>query len=175
MRLNVGRHTVSVRSADGTLKTQTLTLVVGEEQRLRFTGEATAPQQASTPAPAAEPVKSLEEPRPPPRHESSRQVPWAAWGVTGALGLSGAITGVLALSARSQERDAQARRGVSHETLVDARSKTQTFALASDILFASTLIAAGVSVYLTVSPSSSEEPTTALSLGPGSLSLSRTF
>ena len=170
LRLNAGRHTVAVRSADGTLKTQTVTLVMGEEQRLRFQGRSSASAQ-STSAAAIESTSGAT-----PVAGKRPEVPWIAWGVTGVLGASAAVTGLLALGAHSDEREVQAREGVTHQDLAAARSKVENFALASDILLAGTAVAAGVSLYFTLRPSpSAAESQTSLLVGPGSVSFRRSF
>jgi hypothetical protein len=53
LRLNSGRHTVEVRSANGTVKTQSVALEPGEERQLQF-GAAGVPVQ-STSSPAVSP------------------------------------------------------------------------------------------------------------------------
>jgi hypothetical protein len=163
LRLNQGKHTVSVRSPDGTLKTQTVQLAGGQEQRLHF-------DAAHTPSTPAVPPRAADTPPP-----QSRPVPWLAWGISGALGAATAVTGVLALSARGDERDAKARQGVTHDELVNARDKVSSLALATDVLLAGTAVAAGVSLYLTLKPEGSHEPTTALVVGPRSLQLRGRF
>jgi hypothetical protein len=169
LRLNTGRHTVGVRSSDGTLKTQSVTLAAGEEQRLRFQTQISTPPTGSPRANG--PAPSSAEAAPNSRHD----VPWVAWGVTGALGASAAVTGVLALSAHSAEKATKARRGVTQEELQAARDKVENRALATDILLAGTALAAGVSVYLTFRTGSSQEAQTSLCLAPGSVTLLRTF
>jgi hypothetical protein len=170
LRLGAGRHVVAVRSADGTLKTQSVTLAAGAEQSLRFQApSATTPQspQTSGTAPPVEPGPG-----------ARRSFPWIAWGVTGALGATAAVTGVLALGAHADQRDAKATQGVTPETLSAAHDKVQNFALATDILLVSTALSAGVSVYLTFQPTRSVEPETSqtsLLFGPGHVSLRHTF
>lgn len=164
LRLNQGKHTVSVRSPDGTLKTQTVQLSGGQEQRLHFDAAHTALTPSAPPVTTADAAP-----------HQSRPVPWLAWGITGALGAATAVTGVLALSARADERDAKARRGVTHDELVNARDKVSSRALATDVLLAGTAVAAGVSLYLTLKPSGSREPTTALVVGPRELLLRGSF
>lgn len=162
LRVNSGKHTVAVRSSDGTLKTQTVQVAPGQEQRLHFDaparGASGAGVQASPPnvQVAAPPQRSLR---------------WITWGVTGALGAGAAVTGILAINAHADERDAQTRQGVTAGELQDARDKVGNLALATDVLLAGTAIAAGVSLYLTLKPSGSGEPHTALIVGPGSLAL----
>lgn len=165
LRLNAGRHTVTVRSADGTVKTQSVVLAAGAEQRLRFEAHATE-------AAAGAQSSSSEPPAPAgPR----RDVPWLAWGVTGALGVSTAITGVVALRAHDDEEELQARRGVDRADLLNARDKVKNYALATDVLLACSVVATGVSLYLTLKPPSAEQPATALVVGPGQLGLRGRF
>jgi hypothetical protein len=168
LRLNQGKHTVSVRSADGTLKTQTVQLAGGQEQRLHFearseSAEAPRPTVPASSAPAQ------------PEARPARTLTYVAWGVTGVLGASAAITGVLALNAHADEHDAQLRQGVSPGELSAARDKVGNLALATDVLLVGTAVAAGVSLYLTLKPSGQREATTALVLGPGSLRLRGSF
>jgi hypothetical protein len=155
-----------VRSADGTLKTQSVTLSAGTEQRLRFEAETSTPQShdADT-APSGAPASA----------KTQRTVPWIAWGVTGALGASAAVTGVLALGARADERDVQTRQGVKREALLAARDKVQNLALATDILLAGTLLGAGVSAYFTFRPADPKKSETSLVFAPGSVTLTHSF
>jgi hypothetical protein len=167
LRLNTGRHTVAVRSSDGTLKTQTVTLGAGEEQALHFDAV-----HSGAPSLAPPPSSSAPDPKP---STSQRQVPWLAWGVTGALGVTAGVTGVLALGARSDEKDAHAREGVKRDDLISARDKVENLALATDILLATTALAAGVSVWLTLRSGHAERSQTSLSIAPGALTLRRSF
>jgi hypothetical protein len=158
-----------VRSVDGTLKTQSVTLAAGEEQRLRFQAQATTLPASSTAArPAAPPIATA---LPPPQ----REVPWIAWSVTGVLGASAAVSGLLALSAHSDEKAAHVRQGVTHEDLQAARDKVENRALATDILLAGTIVSAGVSTYLTFRTGSARESQTALLVTPSSLTLRHDF
>lgn len=168
LRLNQGKHTVAVRSSDGTLKTQTVQLTGAQEQRLHFEAQHGAaggqPRTEAAGAAQAQPAA------PPPR-----TVPWVAWGVTGALGAGAAVAGILALNAHADERDAQARQGVTANDLQAARDKVKTRALVTDVLLAGTVVAAGVSVYLTLKPGESTDTATALVVGPGAVHLRGSF
>lgn len=168
MRVNAGKHEVVVRSADGTLKTQNITLEPGEERQLHFGAVAGSPVQATG-------SRREEKPASPPPSAQPRQVPWVAWGVTGTLGLATAITGAVALGARSDERAEQERQGVKPADLSAARDKVENLALATDVLLAGTALAAGVSLYLTLRPSPTTTAQTALIISLGQLSLRRTF
>lgn len=160
LRVNAGAHRVTVRGADGSVRTRSVTLAAGAEERLRF--EALAPTEAASFAPA---------PAAPPR----REVPWLAWGITGALGAATAVTGVLALGAHGDESDAQRRQGVTRPELDDARSKVEALSLATDVLLACTALSAGTALYLTLRPARAAEPQTALRVGPGFVSWQRSF
>lgn len=91
------------------------------------------------------------------------------------MGASAAVTGVLALGARADEREAKERRGVTSDELGDKHDRTRAFALATDILFAGTAVAAGVSLYLTLRPAPSAAGQTAIVVAPGRVSLLRSF
>lgn len=168
IRLNRGRHTVAVQSADGTLKTQSITLEANGQERLRFDAQRPSAPGSAASARADAPEQAMAEPR-------NRQAAWIAWGVTGALGVSAAITGVVALRAHDDERDVQARRGVKPQELLAARDKVQNYALATDILLAGTALGAGVSLYLTFRSQSANESQTALLLLPGAVAVRRSF
>jgi hypothetical protein len=169
LRLNPGKHDIVVRSTDGTVKSQVISLAPGEERLLDFAATS-APARTGDP-PKSEPPPSAPPAAAPPR----REAPWLAWGVTGVLGASAAVTGVLALGARSDERDAKGRQGVTASELGDKRDKTEKLALATDILLAGTAVAAGVSLYLTLRPAPSSEPQTAFVIAPGRIGLWRSF
>lgn len=168
LRLNKGRHTVAVRSADGTLKTQSITLEANGQERLRFGAQRSDVPGSAPEAPGAAQANATAAP-------ATRQAAWIAWGVTGALGVSAAVTGVVALRAHGDERDVQARQGVKPEDLLAARDKVQNFALATDILLVGTALAAGVSVYLTFRSERPGESQTALLLAPGAVAVRRSF
>ncbi|HXK18580.1 MAG TPA: hypothetical protein VNG33_12295 [Polyangiaceae bacterium] len=168
LRLGTGQHTASVRSPDGTLKTQSVRLAAGDEQRLRFQAlPSTAADSSLATSPRGRPSDAAP--------KSEREVPWALWGVTGVLGAASGVTGILALSAHADEQDARVRRGVTHEELQAARDKVASRALATDILLAGTVLAAGVSTYLTLRPSHPESGQTSLLVLPGALLLRRSF
>ena len=170
VRLNPGQHTVNVRSPDGTLKTQSLTLTRGEEQRLRFRGAESSPAPAtSTPTPVA-----VSQPAPQPR-SARAPFPWLAWGITGALGVSAGVTGALALGAHADQRTLKTRAGVTPAQLSEVHDKVTGLALATDILLAGAAAAAGVSLYLTFRTPDSADHDTAVSLGPGGVTLSKRF
>jgi hypothetical protein len=108
------------------------------------------------PAPAAAGPRAGSDPSVPgPDAASGPKVPWVAWGVTGALGVGAAITGVLALQAKSHFEDHKDTFNVTRSELDAENDKARRFGLATDVLLGATAIAAGVSLYLTLSSGSS--------------------
>ncbi len=80
--------------------------------------------------------------------------PVVAWTVTGALAISTGVTGYLALKASSDLKDLEKVRntdqgGTLRQQLDDQHTKLKTFAVVSDVLLACTIVAGGVSAYLT--------------------------
>jgi hypothetical protein len=80
-----------------------------------------------------------------------------AWGVTGALAAGAAVTGVLALSESStldDELDVPAAKpgdsGGKASRIDSSASKVKTLAIVTDTLLVATVIAGGVSLWLTL-------------------------
>ncbi len=156
--LNVGRHRVEVRSADGRAQPQALDVTAGGERKLDFVLTTALP-------PAAEPgPRSVPEEVTP-----NKPLPWLAYGITATFGVSAAVAGGLALAARGDERDLQRRLTTEQETQA-ARHKVEHLALTTDLLLAATLISGGVALYLTLRapPHRSQ---TSLVIGPAQLSV----
>jgi hypothetical protein len=80
--------------------------------------------------------------------------PYVAWGVTGALGIGTLVSGIVALNAASKQDDLLTTFGGNAQTqkaaLDDARSDTVAFGTLTDVLLVSTIAAAGVATYLTI-------------------------
>lgn len=101
---------------------------------------------------------------------------WVGWGTAGVLAAGAVATGVFGLTAVSELEDLRNTSGVSHEELGSAQSRARRMFIASDILAGTALIAAGVSLYLTIGPSDSDEDAGVdLAVGPTSLTLSGRF
>ncbi|MBZ4421685.1 PEGA domain-containing protein [Myxococcus sp. RHSTA-1-4] len=110
-----------------------------------------------------------------------RGVPWKMWAATGALAVGAGVTAVLASSAASDLKTQRDTFGVTRAQLDDASSKTKTLALTSDILTGATLVAAGISAFMTFSGGSSSDtpapssPSVRVGVGPGSVGLAGAF
>ncbi|WP_050430614.1 PEGA domain-containing protein [Chondromyces crocatus] len=101
-------------------------------------------------------------------------LPTAMWITTGALAAATTVTGVLALTASSDQSTKLDTMGVSVQDLQSGGDKVKTFALATDILLGATVVAAAVSVYVTVTAAKKPE-TVRVGVGPGSLSVMGRF
>ena len=82
--------------------------------------------------------------------DKSPKFPWAPWAITAVVGGGTAVTGVLALGAKSDYDKKVAQYPVSASDVNSASSKQSSLALVSDILLGCTVIGAGVSTYFTV-------------------------
>src|SRR5262245_36530323 len=91
---------------------------------------------------------------PPPR---STDYTTAAWITTGALGAGAATTGVLAYLAVRKLHDTRAAFPTTRDDLDSRASRAKTLALVADVLGAATVVAAAVSVKLTLSRSPTHE------------------
>ena len=67
-------------------------------------------------------------------------------GVTGALTVATVVTGVVALGAKSSFDDTLARPGVTPQQVDDARTRTRTMALVTDVLGGSAIVAGAVTL-----------------------------
>jgi hypothetical protein len=132
------------------------------------------------------PPRDPDDPKPPPPPE--RAIPVAAWvmlGVTGAVGVATGVMGGLALSARGELDDALATLPGNKTTIEDAQTKTQSFAITTDVLIGVTVAAAVTTVVLFVvdfgpddaeaRPSASGVSEASLHVTPGGLSFGGRF
>jgi hypothetical protein len=90
--------------------------------------------------------------RPAPAGRPAGRVTLVSWLVTGALAAAAGTTGVLAVRASSQLERRRGQFGLEGpDELRDRARQTRQLALATDILTGATVVAAGVSLYLTLS------------------------
>ncbi|WP_163994286.1 PEGA domain-containing protein [Pyxidicoccus caerfyrddinensis] len=124
---------------------------------------------ASTPVAATPGLAARAEPR---------GVPWKMWTATGALAVGAGVTAVLANGAASDLKTQRDTFGVTRAQLDDASSKAKTLALTSDILTGATVVAAGISAFMTFSGGSSSNasaPSVTVGVGPGSVGVAGAF
>jgi hypothetical protein len=174
--LNAGRRKVSA-TLSGHVPVQRYIDVAGGD-----TAELSL-ELVSLVAPASAGPTRTETPPPPPKRQESSGPRWAWVGLatTGALGIATGILGVRALDSQS-DLDALLTRRTTTAELEDARSQTESVALATDIIGALTIAAAATTVVLFVVESGGGDAEGAeasssarLRLGPGALYFDGSF
>lgn len=141
--VNAGKRKISAKVAGKPAATRVLTVAGSDAVTIKL--ELEDPKAATAP-----PTKSPETARPIETGEPKRQIPWLAWGVTGALAVGAGTFGFLALRSSSDLSDKRSSPSTTRDDLNDASSRTKTYALVTDILLVGTVAAASVSVYLTL-------------------------
>jgi hypothetical protein len=181
--VNPGKHRVTATKAGQAPVTKPLTAKAGESLTVVFDF---APAQEPTLAAAAPPEKPKEpEPekpreaasardKPAPATSTATSTPWVGWAVTGALGVGAIVTGIVARGAVSDYEDKKGTFGVTKGELEDAQGTARTWVYITAGLGAATLVAAGLSLYWTLSASSGKSAAV-LVVGPGSVGLRGTF
>lgn len=183
--VNAGEVLIVVSKPGRQTVRRRLRVAAGERQRLTMELQ---PLESTPVAPVTPPTESAPKPQPTPpaqdKPAEARGFPWLAWGITGVLGASAAVTGLLALSADSDLDELRNTPNADREDLDSESSRVQTLATLTDVLVAATLISGGVSLYLTLDaggpPSTAAEqarsPTQLrLQLGAGSVALRGRF
>lgn len=131
-------------------------------------------------APMNGPVATQPRPAAPVQAGRSNTGVWVGVAVTGALAAGAVVTGIVALGAKSDYDSELGAFPGSANDVDSARSKTKTFALATDILGGAAIASGIVTIVLASSGSSPSEPaaTTSkvqVSLGPSSVALQGSF
>ncbi len=166
--VNSGHHVVTATKGAKTI-TKRITLAARDEVRVELA------------LPVDAPVADVVTPPAP-------KIPWIPWAVTAGLTGGAIVTGVLALRASTTLADERRTDGISRAELDAQQSKTKNLALATDLLTGGAIVAAGVSVYLTVvalggprkehvddAANATDAPVVHFALGPGSLALFGSF
>lgn len=155
------------RRITATLGAQSSTRVIdvagGDTQKVPFDLEA--PRAL----PPTELPKATTPPPTPPPDESggSHTGIWLGVGLTGALTVATVVTGVVALGAKSTFDDTIARPGVTPQQVDDARTRTRTMALVTDVLGGSAIVAGAITfiVALTSKGAAKKETTSLVQVG----------
>jgi hypothetical protein len=150
--VNSGTRRIVVRHPEHAAQTQRVTLAGGEQRTLTL---MLMPRAVAAPLPAVveppKPVVAVPEP-PPTREKSNRErVLWSSWGTTGALAVTTAVLGVMALKADSDQSDLRGK-VTNEKALEDGGSKVDRLGLATDVMLGASVVAAGVSLWLTLRP-----------------------
>lgn len=164
-----GDHRIDVRKAGYQSAGTVLSLAAGDSSEIRL-------DLVKHPAPVV-----IATPRvTPPRAERPATWLWVGWGTTGAAALGAGVTGVLASMQASELAELRNSPSSTQEQRDSVGRRARTFAVASDILTATAVVAGGASLYLTFrgnkeAPDLAPAPATRVSLTPVGVSLHQTF
>jgi hypothetical protein len=183
--VSIGHRKLTVAKAGFVPLEKYVDVAAGDRTKIVF--EFPTPQSppppvvVQAPAPAPRPVTKAVSPSsvPPSSPPQSRSLAWIPWVITGTLGAGTAVTGALALNAKSSFDNELATFSGDSKGIEDARSRAKTFALASDVLLGATAVSLGVALYVTlVHGGSSRErtgPDVAFGFGFGGAQLRGTY
>lgn len=184
--VNAGTRKFTLRHPDYDVQTERVSVLGGTQKQLAFSlsqrkvtelpttaAADTAPPAALTSAPVADEKADT---------ESFHVEPWIPWAVTGVFGVAAVTTGVFASSADSKLSDIRGQADLPRASLQDQADHVGNLALATDILLGATVLAAGVSAWLTWGGASQSEssqstatPSLWLGVGPRAAVLSGRF
>lgn len=183
-----GRHRVTVSAPDTLAVSKVIDVVGGDSVTVKIDLRSpvpTSPTTTATPTPPPTPSKPPQETTPPARDtppaRPSRVPLIVVASVTGAAAIGGAVTGILALGARTDLRNKTGQFGATTGDIDSARSKASTLATVTDVLFASAIVGGAVSavLFFTTRPRSPSEPsvsvTPAAAAGGGGMVVSGKF
>jgi len=172
--LDPGEHVVEATDAAQQVQSQKVVLAAGQNERLDIMLSAPKPPPepiavGSATTPSA--VASMAAPPPPDQQATSTNHTAAivTTVISGALAAGALITGVIALSDKSDFND-QNRADVPQATKEDLRSQASTMAAVSTVLTGAALVGTGLSIYFWATPSHTE-PAQAHSSASGGLVL----
>ncbi|MCU0654133.1 MAG: soluble NSF attachment family protein [Polyangiaceae bacterium] len=155
------------------LKTTTTEADLVKRATDRIAALSAAPAAATAPATTASGAPAATAPAPAPAPTQAAPEGsnlWIGWTATGALAVGALVTGILAASQASDARNTSFF-GASSKAADDKASSAKTMALVSTVLTGGTLLAGGITLYLSTRPSSS----TALVVRPGAFTFEGTF
>ncbi len=156
--VNSGRHHVTVHIAGREPMSRVVDVAGQQSLPVALGNDAAA---AGAPAPGGKSAA-------PSAHRPGSKVPmYAAWGATGALALGTGVFAVMAYSASSDLEDLRNKYPVTKQELSDQADKQHRNALLADGFAVATLLAGGVSLYLTFTRDKGEAAETSPKLGLG--------
>jgi hypothetical protein len=181
--VNVGRHKLVVTKSGFTAATKVIEIASGETMKVLL--EPVEQKPATPVAPPPPPAEGPVAPPPaPPEPPAGKPVPVAGIVVSSALAAGAVVTGVLSLTAKTALQDEVKSPTATRDSLDAAKNKLRGFSVATDVLMGSTLIAAGVTLYVGLSgpskkdaalPAAKRLPELKVGVGPGSLVLHGKF
>ena len=170
LTMSTGRRKLTIQKKGHIPVTQRIDVAGGDNLELSFdlTPIEQKPSQASTsklPPPTREPTM---EP------DRGMGTPfWVSLAATGVFAAGSGACGLLALNAESDNDDQLNSSNASKSELEDSKSKTERYALGTDILLGATLLAGGLTVYFALD--SDDESSTKVGFTPAGASVSGQF
>jgi hypothetical protein len=149
LQVSAGKRVIRALMPSRTPVEKTMELAGGDTARIDLTLDE--PKVAAA-VPAPNPIAPALAPTPDPAPESSKP-PWALWGITGALAVGTAVTGVVAVTASSSASDIRSGGG-SFADYQNAEERMHTFSIVTDIVGATTIVVAGLAMYFTLASGS---------------------
>ncbi|MFO0679052.1 MAG: PEGA domain-containing protein [Polyangiaceae bacterium] len=142
--VSAGRRRITVTKPGLVPLTKAVDVASGDKVPVNF--------ELTEPPPATPAVVVAPRPETPPPAPTTGPRPYVvvAWATTGALAAGTVVTALLAKSSESDLKGLVDRAGTSRSELDSAQSDLKTKAVLTDVLGATTLVAAGVSLYLTL-------------------------
>ena len=157
--VSIGHRKVTVTKAGFPALEKFVDVAAGDRTRIVFdfpTPEAPPPVVVQIPTPAPPPetragAPASPHPLPPPvPPSSSGALVWVPWTVTGLLAAGTAVTGVLALNAKTTLDNELDTYSAGSNGIEQARSRARAYAIASDACLGGAAVALGVALYVTI-------------------------
>lgn len=148
--VSIGKRRISATKAGETTQSRVIEVAAGETQPLTL-GGAGGPAPTPGQPQKTETTLSTDDAT---KGDSGKTLLILGWAGTAALATGAVVTGILASSAASDLEDARGRPATKGD-LEDKASSTTTLAVVTDVLAASAIVLGGVSLYFTLTRSSS--------------------
>lgn len=151
--LNAGTRKLTLRHPEYDEQTERISVLGGTQRQLAFSlaqRRVVEVPVSGSPAPdvnvqAPGPSEAV----PATDQDAMHYEPWMPWLVTGIIGASAVTVGAFTLSANGELGDMRGQADTSRSQLQEQSDHVGNMALATDILFGATLLAGGVSAWLT--------------------------
>jgi hypothetical protein len=176
LTVNVGRHRVAARGADGANDAQVIDLAGGDivEVRLNLAAPSAATPSATAPAPSAAPDEPL---------SGMKKGAIGTWAGGGAVLIGGLVAGLLTMSSSDKLDKLLATREVDQKSAEDRRDTTHTLALTTDVLIGvgAALVVTGTLLWVLDKPADKQTAKSAplrdvrVGVGAGSLAIHGRF
>lgn len=176
--VSAGRRKIAVTKLGSPSQSRTVDVAGGDELTVDLEVAPPTPPPPAPPAASARPALPVVVP-PPPHVPSTGGGPSAATLVglvtTGALAAGAGVVGGLALVSKGRY-DAAMATPDAEQKIRDARSETRTFALTTDVLAASAVVSAGITLVLALTTHAKRTALPAeIGVGPKGVVFSRAF